>query len=103
MILHISPYPFLAAYQYHSARKLIHNKFDLRETIIETYTAKDINDGKIPDALKTPKFLPALLFLNLDAAFNLFTNYKYLMDSWVQQRLLDRIIIDEVHTIFSES
>jgi hypothetical protein len=44
-----------------------------------------------------------ILFLNLDAAFNLFTNYKYLMDSWVQQRLLDRIIIDEVHTIFSES
>jgi hypothetical protein len=92
MILHISPYTFLAGFQHHSARNMIHSfKFDLKETIIETCTAKDINDGKIPDALKAPKFLPALLFLNLDAAFNLFTNYKYLMDSWVQQRLLDRM------------
>jgi hypothetical protein len=72
----------VTGHKYRSARKMIHSKFVLKETIIETYTAaKYINAGKIPDAVRAPTFLPAPIILNLDAPFKLFTNYENLMDS----------------------
>jgi hypothetical protein len=51
MIIHISPYTFLAGYQYHAAKKVIHDQFGLKDTVIETYSGKDINNGKIPEHL----------------------------------------------------
>jgi hypothetical protein len=102
LIIHISPYTFLAGYQYHAAKEVIHNQVGLTDSIIETYSGKDIQIGKIPEHFKDSKSLPALLFLNLDAAFNLFTPYRHFMESWVDESGLDQIFIDEVHTVLSE-
>jgi hypothetical protein len=44
--------------------------------------------------------LPILLFLNLDAMYNLFTYFHEDLKSWIPS--IDKIVIDEVHTVFSE-
>jgi hypothetical protein len=60
LIIHISPYTFLAGNQYHAAIKVIRNQFGFTDTIIETYSGKDIQIGKIPEHLTNSTSLPAL-------------------------------------------
>lgn len=99
-IIHVSPYSFLAGYQYANASTIM-DQVGCGSTI-STYlfTGRDITQGSLPEELSNKEDLPSILFLNLDAMYNLFTFYFEHMKSWVD--VVDKIVIDEVHTIFSE-
>jgi hypothetical protein len=56
--------------------------------------------GSLPDELSNKECLPSLIFVNLDGMFNLFTYFFEELKSWVD--VVDKIVLDEVHTIFSE-
>jgi hypothetical protein len=67
---------------------------------IRFYTGQDIKEGCLPEDLSNKNELPSLLFLNLDAVYNLFCYFYQDLKSWVE--FVDKIVLDEVHTIFSE-
>jgi Helicase conserved C-terminal domain len=102
MIIHVSPYRFLAGYQ-HASALLIFENLGLSETIRRPlfFTGSDIQEnGSLPVELSGRDHLPSLLFLNLDAMYNLFTYFREDLKSWVGS--IDKIVLDEVHTMYSE-
>jgi hypothetical protein len=99
MIIHVSPYSFLARYQFSNACSAI-NKLHLDGIVILTFNGRDIQEGKLPEQLRGVESLPNLLFLNLDAIHHLFNNFHEDLKSWTA--FIDKIVIDEVHTCFSE-
>ena len=100
-IIHISPYNFLAGYQFANASGVI-EKLGLLSSISSiVFTGSDIREGSLPEELSNKECLPSLIFLNLDGMNNLFTYFFEDLQSWVD--VIDKIVIDEVHTIISES
>jgi hypothetical protein len=99
MIIHVSPYSFLAAYQYTSACAAM-TKLNLTDVSICCLTGSDITVGGLPEVLQSKENLPQLLFINLDAMHHLFELYVEDLKTW--KHLIDKIVIDEIHTIFSE-
>ena len=98
-IIHISPFRFLAGYQFAMASAAF-DKLGLDSNIC-VFSGRDItSDGALPEELRVKERLPSLLFLNLDAIHNLFHYFSDLLKSWVD--VVDKIVIDEVHTILSE-
>jgi hypothetical protein len=99
-IIHVSPYSFLAGYQFANANAVI-EKLGFDSSISTSlYTGRDITQGSLPDDISDKETLPSILFLNLDAIYNLFTFHLEHLKSWID--VVDKIVIDEVHTIFSE-
>ena len=99
-IIHISPYGFIAGYQFANANAAV-EKLGLETHIsIIFFTGSDIREGSLPEELSNKESLPSLIFLNLDGAYNLFTYFFEDLKSWVD--VVDKMVIDEVHTIFSE-
>ena len=74
MIIHISPYSFLARYQFSNACNAI-DKLSLDGIVILTFNGRDIHEGNLPEQLGCVESLPNLLFLNLDAMYNLFHHF----------------------------
>ncbi|KAI2508599.1 hypothetical protein MHU86_5782 [Fragilaria crotonensis] len=69
---------------------------------MRVFTGQDItSDGVLPEGLYTKERLPSLLFLNLDALNNLFHYFGEVFKSWLD--VVDKIVIDEAHTILSET
>jgi hypothetical protein len=100
MIIHVSPYNFLSAYQFNNATTAL-DKLGFGTRISACiFTGADINVGVLPDELSNNEDLPSLLFLNLDALFNLFTFHFETFKSWID--VMDKIVIDEVHTFLTE-
>ena len=98
-IIHVSPFRFLAGYQFAMATAAF-EKVGLNTNIC-VFSGRDITrDGVLPEELQVKESLPSLLFLNLDAIHNLFHYFSELVKSWVD--VVEKIVIDEVHTIFSE-
>jgi hypothetical protein len=100
MIIHVSPYNFLAAYQFKNATSVIEKLGFSASISICLLTGQDITEGSIPDELSNVEHLPSILFLNLDAMFNLFTFHLETLKSWVE--VMDKIVLDEIHTIITE-
>ena len=99
-IIHVSPYSFLAGYQFANANAVF-KKLGFDSSISTSqYTGRDITQGPLPDHISDKEMLPCILFLNLDAIFNLFTFHLEHLKSWID--VVDMIVIDEVHTVFSE-
>jgi superfamily II DNA helicase RecQ len=99
-IIHVSPYSFLAGYQFANANAVIKTLGFENSISTSLYTGRDITQGSLPDDISDKETLPSILFLNLDAMYNLFTFYFEHLKSW--KDVMDKIVIDEVHTIFSE-
>ena len=100
MIIHVSPYNFLAAYQFKNASAAI-KKVGFASSIPTCLlTGHDINVGLLPEELSSVDHLPSLLFLNLDALYNLFTFHFETFKSWAAE--IDKIVIDEIHTFLTE-
>jgi hypothetical protein len=98
-IIHISPFRFLAGYQFAMASAAF-EKLSLKSSIC-VFSGRDItSEGALPEELRDKANLPSLLFLNLDAVNNLFKYFSEVFKSWVD--IVDKIVIDEVHTILSE-
>jgi superfamily II DNA helicase RecQ len=99
-IIHISPYNFLAGYQFANALSAM-KKLGLQSSISMLFLrGRDIQEGALPEQLAKKEHLPSLIFLNLDGAYNLFTYFLEDLKSCVE--VIDKIVIDEVHTVFSE-
>jgi superfamily II DNA helicase RecQ len=99
-IIHVSPYRFLAGYQFATCSAAF-EKHGLKANI-RIFTGQDItSDGVLPEELRERENLPSLLFLNLDALNNLFHYSGELFKSWVD--VVNKIVIDEAHTILSET
>jgi hypothetical protein len=99
-IIHVSPYSFLAGYQYANACSVM-EKLGLEKRIsIRFYTGRDILEGQLPEDLSDKEDLPSLLFISVDAMYNLFAFFHEDLKSWYN--FVDKIVIDEVHTIISE-
>lgn len=64
------------------------------------FTGSDIKEGTLPEELTNKNFFPNLLFLSLDAMYNLYTYVRIEMENWID--VFDKIVIDEVHTTLSE-
>jgi DEAD/DEAH box helicase len=99
-IIYVSPYGFLSSYQNQNVTKILERlQFN---TSISTvlYTGSDITEGVLPETLTDKHYLPPLIFLSLDAIFNLFTYYNEYLKTWID--VVDKIVIDELHTLFSE-
>ena len=99
-IIHISPYSFLAGYQFANASAAVEKLGFSSSISMALFTGKDIWEGCLPHELSNKECLPSLLFLNLDGLYNLCTYFFEHLKSWVD--VVDKIVIDEVHTIFSE-
>jgi DEAD/DEAH box helicase len=100
MIIHVSPYNFLAVYQFNNTTTAV-EKVGFGTSISSCiFTGGDINVGLLPDELSNKEDLPNILFLNLDALFNLFTFHFETFKSWIDN--IDKIVIDEVHTFLTE-
>ena len=100
MIIHVSPYNFLAAYQFKNATAAIEKVGFATSIVTCLLTGCDITDGSLPQELSNMEHLPSLLFLNLDALFNLFTYHFEVFKSWVE--VMDKIVLDEIHTVLTE-
>jgi len=100
MIIHVSPYNFLAAYQFKNATVAIKNVGFASSIPTCLLTGHDINVGLLPEELSSVDHLPSLLFLNLDALYNLFTFHFETFKSWAAE--IDKIVIDEIHTVLTE-
>jgi hypothetical protein len=100
MIIHVSPYSFLAGYQFANVNAVIKTLGFENSISTSLYTGRDITQGSLPDDILDKETLPSILILNLDAIYNLFTFYFEHLKSW--KDVMDKIVIDEVHTIFSE-
>ncbi|KAI2503192.1 hypothetical protein MHU86_11295 [Fragilaria crotonensis] len=99
-IIHVSPYRFLAEYQFATCSAAF-KKLGL-DSNMRVFTGQDItSDGVLPEGLYTKERLPSLLFLNLDALNNLFHYFGEVFKSWLD--VVDKIVIDEAHTILSET
>jgi DEAD/DEAH box helicase len=99
-IIYISPYSFLTAYHYNRFNDFLAKlHFDGNITTL-CFTGSDITDGNLPIELSNKDCLPSLLFLNIDAMYNLFNYFYEEIKEWIN--VLEKIVIDEVHTIFSE-
>jgi hypothetical protein len=101
----VSPYNFLAAFQDAKARRCFSSLAIFSSLGIRTFLfqGSDFLDGIFPDVLESPHDLPDILFMNLDAISNLLEFHKPVVTSWVSFKKLDRIVLDEVHTMISES
>jgi hypothetical protein len=99
MIIHVSPYSFLTGYLFSQARTAM-KKVGMDDVSILSFTGCDIHEGNLPVALQCKSKLPQLLFLNVDAMHNLFFSFVEELKSWTG--LIDKIVLDEVHTVFSE-
>ena len=98
-IIHVSPFRFLVSYQFAMASAAF-KKLDLNLSIC-VFSGRDItSDGALLEELRDKDNLPSLLFLNLDALNNLFKYFSKVFKSWMD--VVDKIVIDEVHTILSE-
>jgi superfamily II DNA helicase RecQ len=98
-IIHVSPFRFLAGYQFAMTSAAL-DKLALKSSIC-VFTGRDItSEGALPEELRDTENLPSLLFLNLDAMNNLFKFFSEVIKSWV--KVVDKIVIDEAHTILSE-
>ena len=62
------------------------------------FTGGDITERSLPNEISDKETLPSLLFLNLDAIYNMFMFYFEHLKSW--KDVMDKIVIDEVHTVF---
>jgi hypothetical protein len=104
-IIYVSPYNFLAAFQDAKARRSFSYPAVFSSLGIRTFLfqGSDFQDGTFPDVLESPHDLPDILFMNLDAISNLLEFHKPVVMSWVSLKRLDRIVLDEVHTMISES
>ena len=101
-ILHVSPYSFLAGYQFANALLAFEKAGYGNRVSILTFTGSDIKDKVLPIQLSDKDDLPSLLFLNLDAMSNLFKYFREQLKSWVEHHQLEMIVVDEIHTIYSE-
>jgi len=101
IIIHKSPYRFLAAYQYASAKKTM-EKMGFHNVSTGLFLGGDIREGHdgLPTDLSSPEFLPSLIFLNIDAVHNLVLYFEEELRSWID--CLDKIVLDKVHTVFTE-
>ena len=81
-ILHVSPYLFLAGYQFDNALKAFEKVGYQDHVSILTFTGGDIQEGFLPTELSNKDTLPSLLFLSLDAMYNLFTYFPEELTSW---------------------
>ncbi|KAI2489063.1 hypothetical protein MHU86_25529 [Fragilaria crotonensis] len=98
-IIHVSPYRFLAGYQFAMAPTAF-EKLSFKSNIC-VFSGRDItSDGPLPEELREKENLPSLLFLSLDAVSNLFMCFSEVLKSWVD--VVNKIVIDDVHTILSE-
>jgi superfamily II DNA helicase RecQ len=100
MIIHVSPYNFLSAYQFSNAITVLDKLGFWTPYSTRIFTGRDINVGLLPDELSNKDDLPSLLFLNLDALFNLFMFHAKTFKSWIN--VMDKIVIDEAHTFLAE-
>ena len=96
----ILPYKFLVAYHHHTSSKLMSESID---AIVESLVASDMNSSTLPECISDIMNLPDLLFLSIDAAMILIEQFESTLREWTMRRLVDRIFIDEVHTVFGES
>jgi hypothetical protein len=100
MIIHVSPYNFLSAYQFNNTTTVLDKLGFGTHPSTCIFTGGDINVGLLPDELSNKDDLPSLLFLNLDGLFNLFTFHFQTFKSWID--VMDKIVIDEIHTFLAE-
>jgi superfamily II DNA helicase RecQ len=99
LIIHVSPYKFLTSYLFSHASAAM-EKIGITGISILSFTGTDINQGTLPEVLQCKTTLPQLLFLNVDTMYTLFFFFGEDLKSWTS--CIDKIVIDEVHTIFSE-
>ena len=99
-IIHVSPYSFLAGYQFANASAVMEKLGFDGSVSISHFTGQEITQVSLPEEIADKERLPTLLFLNLDAMSNLFTFHFQHLESWVD--VVDKIVIDEVHTVCSE-
>ena len=96
----IVPYKFLAGYHDESMISTAkQTKVDVRSV---TLTASDFSLGELPDVISDMKNLPDVVFMSLDAIWVLERNHSFILKEWVTAGKLGRIIVDEIHTIYSE-
>jgi superfamily II DNA helicase RecQ len=100
MIIHVSPYSFLSAYQFELATAAVDSVGFASSISICVFKGCDFMEGCLPEELSDSDALPNLLFVNLDAMSNLFNFHFEALKSWVP--FMDKIVLDEVHTIYSE-
>jgi superfamily II DNA helicase RecQ len=99
LIIHVSPYSFLTGYLFSQARTTM-QRIGMNDVSILSFTGREIHEGNLPVELQCKSTLPHLLFLNVDAMHNLFFSFVEELKSWAS--LIDKIVLDEVHTVFSE-
>jgi len=100
MIIHVSPYSFLSAYQFEMAIAAVDSVGFGSSISICVFKGGDVTECCLPEELSDTDALPNLLFLNLDAMSNLFHFHFEALKSWVG--FMDKIVLDEIHTIYSE-
>lgn len=97
----VLPYKFLVEYHLEAATKMSDLTVDLS---ILAYSGIEISQSApLPTALHDIRLFPDILFLSLEAMVNLMKFHSPTLKSWVSEELIQRFIIDEVHTILGES
>ena len=99
MSIVIIPYCFLLRHIEVSIRKAIGSVSVVR---ILSYKKMDMTDNRLPDELSNKENLPDLLLLSLEAFSFLFDNFKAILDEWIQNNLVFKIYVDEIHTLYLE-
>jgi superfamily II DNA helicase RecQ len=99
-IIVVLPYKFLSAYHLESATRLVKGSVDLD---IVSLTGQDIGETSLPGCLTESNLLPHILFLSLEALQNLMRHHGPSLTDWVNAKQIHRFVVDEIHTIYSES
>lgn len=100
MIIVILPYKFLLQYHLATSRSKVDTVIDME---LEGFDGQDIKEGTLPLLLQESQLLPNILFLSLEAMVNLIRFHSPKMKEWVALGLIQRIVVDEIHTLLAES
>lgn len=99
MIIVVMPYCFLLEHHVSSSSGLVGQCSNVR---IASLKGKDVDENVVPNILRNKDSLPSILFVSLEALKKLIDYYFNLLKEFGSQGLLQKIFIDECHTILSE-
>jgi superfamily II DNA helicase RecQ len=100
-IVVVVPCKFLVSCHINSATDQLCSKWDVS---ILGFTGSDIRQSTIlPEGLRNSSSLPDMLFLSLEGMANMLQFHPTTFKGWVEDKAIQRFIIDEAHTMLGET
>ena len=100
MTLVVVPYKFLSACHYEAMGKLVANNLGFR---VDCLQRVEVDDSERVGDLFGAEDFPDILFVTVDCLSDLLQHHRGLLRDFGRKKLLNSIIVDEIHSVFLEA